>query len=145
MKDTRDLLQAAKDPRLASQPKWIQALVGDLAYQLRLTDAQLTSVRERAEAEVEAARKLLSEGPEGSDTFMPLPHSSVADGYGDEERPLGQGTAIEFRPADGTGREPGEGFTVQLTEGRVLKVTSISAITLSPRDTHTVLIEEIGS
>ena len=32
---TNDLIEAAKDPRLAYQPKWVHTLVHDLAYRLK--------------------------------------------------------------------------------------------------------------
>lgn len=136
---SEQLAEAATDPRLKAQPKWVQELVHDLTLRMIYATRRLADVESAAEREVGEARALLTGGPADSDTYVDLPRAvSVYEEYG-AQRPLGKGACIEFRDP---GDESGEGVTVRRTEGGSLLVRGSSTLVVVPQDTHTILIEE---
>jgi hypothetical protein len=90
----------------------------------------------RAVEEVTEARKLLTEGPADSDTYLDLPCALYTDAE-DEQRPLGKGATIEFR---GPGDEPGEGISVKWEKDH-LKISGLNRLAVVPINTTTVHIE----
>jgi hypothetical protein len=130
MRDADSLIrQAAEDPRLPKQAKWVQGLIYGLASRLELEIRSAEGVRQRAEREVSEARSLLTEGPADSDTFMDLARS-LADTYDDvPQRPLGKGVNIEFRT---DGMQTGEGVNVKLMEDGTLHVHGLGHLAVIP-------------
>lgn len=138
MRNPEQLTADARDPRLASQPKWVQNLVHDLTVQMIAGHNRVRIAEERAEKEVTEARTLLTSGPADSDTYVDLPRSySVYEEVG-AQRPLGRGTPIEFRDP---GVESGDGMTVRRDDDGTLIVRSSGPLAVLPQDTHTVRIE----
>lgn len=137
---TEDLVRLATDPRLKSQPRWVQKLISDLAARMISAEKEVIRVKERAAKEVDEARTLLAQGPEGSDTFMDLPYSQVDSGTDDfEQRPLGTGVNIEFR---GPGDEPGEGISARWRGGQ-LEIHGINTLAVLPVGTSRVNIKAV--
>ena len=139
MTTVEQLIEASKDARLKNQPKWVQDLVYHLAYRLESQHRYALSVRDKAEEEVDAARKIAAEGPEDSDTSLDLPRSLLGSMDDFEQRPLGRGVNIEFR---GAGDEPGEGINAKLLPSGALLIHGINSLAVIPRDSSTVRIEE---
>lgn len=137
MKTTDQLIAAARDPRLAAQPKWIQQLVHDLAHRMELEARSAEGARRRAEGEVAQARELLTSGPADSDAYMDLPRAYSTYSDEAEQRPLGRGTTVEFRSPD-TG--PGEGMSVRWT-GAGLEISGINCLAVVPLDPTRIRIE----
>jgi hypothetical protein len=136
MTSSEQLIQAAGNYRIRSQPKWVQELVHDLAHRLEAEHKYTQDVRERAAKEVDEARALLT-GPEGSDTFVTLPRTLVGDDE-TEERPLGRGASIEFRDP---GWEPGEGTRVSRFADGSLLVKGYSDLAVVPLSSSSFRIE----
>jgi hypothetical protein len=132
------LIQESRDPRLQKLPLYARQLIFDLARRMELEKISADAIRDRAGKEVDEVRKIAAEGPEDSDTFMDLPHSQVA-GYLEEaeQRPLGKGVNIEFRPE---GAEVGEGFDVKLKDGR-LHVSGVNHLAVIPGGPMSIVIE----
>jgi hypothetical protein len=133
-----EVLKSARDDRVRRLPVWAQILVDNLAVHLDRQTRYAEATARRAELETDAARKLLNEGPENSDTFLSLA-GVLSTGYSEDEnddRPLGSGVRIEFRlPGDG----PGEGFEVRLKDGS-LEISGLNVLAVAPVDSHTLKI-----
>jgi len=140
MHNTHDLLKAAKDAEAKHLPKWVRELIGDLAHQLEAQKRYADSVRQRADEEVNEARKLAAEGPEGSDTFLSLPRALLGDEDDNDEKPLGKGVTVEFREETDN---PGEGFGVRLTSDGHLHVSGINRLAIVPIDYLTTEIRKV--
>jgi hypothetical protein len=137
MLSVEKLIEESRDPRLQRLPQYARQLIHDLAHRLDLVHRYAVAVKEQAEREVDQAREIAAEGPEGSDTFLDLPRSlhSTSDDY--EVRPLGRGANIEFRrPGD----DPGEGFNVKLDDDG-LKIHGVNCLAVVPVDPYTLKIE----
>lgn len=130
MRTIEQLIKASRDTRLQRQPRYVQDLVDRLTHRLVAEHRHALAVQEEAEKEVTEARAALTEGPADSDTFLALP-SSPTIGYTEEMayRPLGRGTAVEFRPP---GTQPGEGFYARLDRDGCLQIDSDSSLAVYP-------------
>lgn len=132
------LIQAAQNYRIRSQPKWVQELVYDLAQKMKNEHLNAEVLRGRADTAIEKARELLAEGPADSDTFMDLPNN-LSSYSGDEvQRPLGKGANIEFRHPD---LEPGEGIDAKWENGGLL-IHGLNHLSVIPIDRTSVKIVE---
>lgn len=138
MMTVEQLIEESRDERLQRLPMYARTLIHDLAARLDMEHRHAASVKERAEKEVEEARALLTQGPEDSDTFVDLPHSTIA-GYTDEpeQRPLGKGVSVEFRRPGG---DVGEGFSVRLKDGQ-LHISSTSYLAVLPQNHSAIVID----
>jgi hypothetical protein len=136
MLSVEKLIEESRDSRLHKLPLYARELIHDLAHRLDAEHRYALATRETAAREVEEARALLAEGPEGSDTFMAMPYSRVGDDE-IEERPLGKGTVIEFRDPE---LSPGEGIEVCLNDGSLL-VRGINHLAIVPVSLTSLRIE----
>jgi hypothetical protein len=139
MLSTKQLIEEAQDERLRHLPLYARKLIHDLAVRLGQEAAYSKSAREKAEQQVDAARKLLNEGPADSNTFLSL-GNVMGSNYGEDgredERPLGSGPSIEFRDPS---LMPGEGFSVRMKNGR-LEISGINVLAITPVHSTAVTI-----
>jgi hypothetical protein len=136
MLSVEQLIAESRDPRLQKLPMYARDLIHDLAHRMEAEAIARQAVMDRAAKEVDEIRTLLSKGPEDSDTFMAIPRTVIGDDE-IEEKPLGQGTVIEFRQPD---METGEGFEVSLNDGSLL-VQGINHLTVIPVSLTSLRIE----
>lgn len=130
MMTIEQLIEKSRDTRLQRLPQYAQVLIHDLARRLKAEHRYAVAVQEQAAQEVTQARAALTEGPADSDTFLALP-SSPTLGYTEEMayRPLGRGTAVEFRPP---GTQPGEGFYARLDRDGCLQIDGDCSLAVHP-------------
>jgi hypothetical protein len=136
MKTTQEIIREAQEAQSRPIAKWLSQLIADMTYRLGLEHRRAEGAMKRAVEEVTEARRLLTEGPADSDTFLDLPRALYTDAE-DEQRPLGKGATIEFR---GPGDEPGEGISVKWEKDH-LKISGLNRLAVVPINTTTVHIE----
>jgi hypothetical protein len=141
MQSIDSLIESARDSRLERQPQYVQELIHRMALRLEVEHKYAEAMRRETDAEIAAARALLTDGPADSNTYLSLGGVLRADEDDDgNSRPLGRDVFVEFRPE---GAEVGEGFAVRMVDGK-LEISGPGRFVIEPVHSSSVRIVPAG-